>query len=202
VLLLLLFDDVKVLDDVKGTKYYSNKFFDYLKSLDLKYVEPKNDDRQCKKFNFTREERLRFYNNIDDLDIFGESFYKNNEKGMEKRDLFENFNSIYKNMTNNTYNNGDELSIISEKWMNDFLKIYAGAHVTPYMHIFGSHMSLYKINLNKYTLQGFERFIGLTKRYYFTKTNRNKDWLKQLLCAQIRKENILLDSKSYLNLTI
>jgi hypothetical protein len=93
VLFFLLFDDVKVLDDVKGTKYYSNKFFDYLKSLDLKYVEPKNDDRQYKKFNFTGEERLRFFNNIDDLDIFEESFKKIMKKE-SKNEIFT-INSIH-----------------------------------------------------------------------------------------------------------
>lgn len=182
-LLELLYNDILSLDKNNHTIFES-----FLQKLNIKFKFNMVHENEFKKFNFTGDERMKIFKNIDQLQVF-----EILQRGHLKKKSMKDFQIIYENIRINKYQNGQQLLKDSEIWLNDFYQIYPSKYVTPYMHIFASHMNIFESNPNKFSLQGFEKFNGHTKNYYFTKTNKRTQYLKQLLCARIRLENFYLN---------
>ena len=59
------------------------------------------------------------------------------------------------------------------------------------MHTFSHHLwEMVKIHgdISLFTMQGLEKLNDLTTGHYFCSTNRNENYLKQLLCKRNRME--------------
>ena len=84
-----------------------------------------------------------------------------------------------------------DLKEATKKWLNDFIKVHQSVNVTPYMHTFGQHFwEMVKLHgdISLYTMQGLEKLNDLTSGHYFSSTNRNENYLNQLLAKRNRME--------------
>jgi hypothetical protein len=79
-------------------------------------------------------------------------------------------------------------------WIQLFSEMYGQSSITPYMHIFHSHLSDFVKDLgdiNDYNLQGFEKQNDQLTQDYFGPTNRQKqDYLRQMIQKRNRIEII------------
>jgi hypothetical protein len=79
-------------------------------------------------------------------------------------------------------------------WLTLYSEIYDNSTITPYMHIFQSHLCDFVQDfgdINDYNLQGFEKQNDQLTKDYFGSTNRQKqDFLRQLIQKRNRIEII------------
>ena len=80
----------------------------------------------------------------------------------------------------------------TKKWGQLFLRVYESKHVTPYIHIFITHLSQFveqHKDVNSFNMQGLEKLNDLTTKQYFQATNKKeKEFLKQILNKRNRIE--------------
>jgi hypothetical protein len=131
--------------------------------------------------------------------------------------LWQEFIQIYLSLTNNSFDK-NILKISTSSWLERFVSIYQSVTVTPYMHIFAQHLhemvelhgdiSLFTMQgefsskeflFNQYLYrvlydQGLEKLNDITTKHYFNSTNRNENFLEQLLNKRNRMESMYLES--------
>lgn len=88
-----------------------------------------------------------------------------------------------------------ELKSKTERFFNNFRKISFESTITPYTHIFISHVfqqidHLKKkgLILNSFSMQGIEKLNDFTTKYYQRSTNKKLDFLWQVLQKRSRIE--------------
>lgn len=82
----------------------------------------------------------------------------------------------------------------TSEWIQLYSEIYGESAITPYMHIFHSHLSDFVNDLgdiNDYNMQGFEKQNDQLTQDYFGATNKQKqDFLRQMIQKRNRIEII------------
>ena len=71
--------------------------------------------------------------------------------------------------------NSNLLKIEEDEWLKTFTKSFHAKHVTPYMHLFGSHLCFFVEDFGDvdiFNIQGLEKLNEKTKKQYFS-TNRH-----------------------------
>ena len=113
-----------------------------------------------------------------------------NEKISQINSIWKEFREIYNQIKKQQLNNS-EVKFKTKQWLNQFTTIYDAKHITPYMHCFGNHLhefiEMYD-DVNNFNVEGLEKLNHMTHSHVFRATNRNKDYLKQIMCKRNRME--------------
>ena len=88
--------------------------------------------------------------------------------------------------------NYEDINREAIEWGKLFLSVYESKHITPYIHIFITHLGQFvqqHKDVNSFNMQGLEKLNDLTTKQYFQATNkREKEFLKQILNKRNRIE--------------
>ena len=90
----------------------------------------------------------------------------------------------------------------ANSWLDLFTNTFAKKHVTPYMHMFSSHMCFFVEthgDVDIYNLQGLEKLNDQTTGQFFRGTNRKTNYLYQIMCYRNRTENYKSSSPNVIN---
>ena len=104
--------------------------------------------------------------------------------------IWKDFWIIFKEVRNNNLS-PIEIKLRTYEWWSTFRKVYHESHETPYIHVFVNHLhELAEIHddVNSYNQQGLEKLNDLTTTYYFRNTNRNQNYIKQMIDKRNRLE--------------
>lgn len=174
----------KRIEDKKNFMSYIN----FLKGLGIKkpyYVEKGIYQMR----NFNGDEKIRIFKNINFERIFPKM--KNAKLRQEVWDEF--YKIIYE--TKDDSIDDSELKLMTGNFLEKFLKTTFETSVTPYIHIFTSH--LYKqsehlrtkgLYLNNFSMQGFEKMNDFITQYYQRSSNKKAEFIKQVLQKRSRIE--------------
>ena len=135
----------------------------------------------------------RFLANVDLISIYPVNQNQSeNEDLIIKRNkmqiLFKDFNSIYTGITKNELKS-NQIKILTSQWMENFLATFHCNKVTPYIHIFCSHLHEFQElygNVNLFNQQGLEKLNDLTTIDFFRSSNKSKGSLLQILKKRTR----------------
>ncbi|CAF1266255.1 unnamed protein product [Didymodactylos carnosus] len=75
-----------------------------------------------------------------------------------------------------------------EQWGLDYARLFGVDQITPYIHVFSSHLHEFYDrfnNLNTFSLQGVERLNELLTRDYFGGSNRKGEFFKQMIWKRL-----------------
>ena len=189
--------DIEQLDNTFSENLERNENFesyvDYLEGINIKrpfYVDKSTSQLVLRDLNGGEKKRL--FEKIDLPSLFPEL-----ENSSTKNGLWKNFFDLMYRMRD------DRISIESiknetKKWLEDFTSlpsVNSGADVTPYMHIFASHLHeqidhLKKKGLyfNSFSMQGLEFLNCLDIRCFHRSTNKKGEIIKQLIKKRSRTE--------------
>jgi hypothetical protein len=139
--------------------------------------------------SLTGGEKLRLFSRIDLMRIFPKL------ENVAKIDaLWKGFYNLYISVKDNAFPESsrvEQIKTSTKKWIDDFIRIHQSVNISPYMHTFGQHLwemvSLHG-DISRFTMQGLEKLNDLTTGHYFSSTNRNSNYLEQLLCKRNRTE--------------
>ncbi len=84
-----------------------------------------------------------------------------------------------------------ELRLVTDKWLKKYESIYTKKQVTPYMHVFRTHLheqTRIHGHINLYNLQGLEKQNDITTVVYFRQTNKKNKPVRQILLKFLRME--------------
>jgi hypothetical protein len=87
----------------------------------------------------------------------------------------------------------------TEEWLNNFLKIYPSEEITPYMHIFVSHLHQFSriyFDIHKFNMQGVEKTNDKLIQAYFGGTNKQINYNTFLLQLAKKRNRIEIFSFS------
>lgn len=104
--------------------------------------------------------------------------------------IWRDFYNIY-NLVKINKLNSKQIQDQTKSWANLFLSVFQRSEITPYIHVFISHLSQFvdmHNDINKFNIQGLEKLNDLTTSQYFRGTNKKKDYLKQILAKRNRIE--------------
>lgn len=120
-------------------------------------------------------------------------------KNIEFNKIFHDFHNIFLKIKENFYiKNSNLLKIEADEWLKTFTKSFHAKHVTPYMHLFASHLCFFVENFGDndiFNIQGLEKLNDKTTRQYFS-TNRQRFYTYQMMCKRNRLEHYTLDNNS------
>ena len=112
------------------------------------------------------------------------------EKSKNINDLWEDFYCIYCQVKSNVLSSA-QIKQRTKEWETDFLNLYEHKHITPYIHSFVHHLhefaSLYG-DVNQFNLQGLEKLNLMSHGQVFRGSNKQRDYLKQVLRKRNRIE--------------
>jgi len=189
--------DIEQLDETFNEHLEGNenfeKYVNYLEGINIKrpfYVSKSTNQLVLRDLNGTEKKRL--FENIDLPNLFPEL-----ENSSTKREIWKNFYDLMYRMKD------DRLSIDcikneTKKWLENYTAlptVHSREDVTPYMHIFASHLheqikylkerGLY---LNSFSMQGLEFLNCLDIRCFQRSTNKKGEIIKQLIKKRSRIE--------------
>ena len=85
----------------------------------------------------------------------------------------------------------NEIKVRCVEWMELFLSLYHRTHVTPYIHIFVTHLWEFVErhgDISLFSQQGHEKFNDISTISYFRSTNKREDYIEQLVSKRNRIE--------------
>ena len=89
--------------------------------------------------------------------------------------------------------NATEISFTTERFLDDYVKIYPIKSITPYLHCFVSHLSEFRKlhgDFNLFNQQGIEKLNEITTQQFMRSTNGNHaDFLNQLMKKRNRMDH-------------
>ena len=125
------------------------------------------------------KERINFKNVIN-----------NHQKVDSLKTIWDTFSKIMGNIKKNEIS-PETIKNQTSEWLKEFLSVYHKSNVTPYIHIFVTHLhefvDLYG-DINLYTCQGNEKLNDLMKTYWFRSNNKKENELVQLMQKRNRIE--------------
>ena len=194
----LLILDLRTSDVVKKLTKEQSMFEKYIKFLNETckvsfhtYMDKQNKNLKWR--DLTGPEKLKLFKNINIIQLFPD--LPNNDKIQE---IWTSFFGIYQQLQSNDQLNADQLQDDVDEWITLFLSIYQTKHVTPYMHIFRSHVPQFiKIygTLSPFSQQGLEKLNDdITKDYFRSTNHHDTESLSQLMFKLNRLEELSHDS--------
>jgi hypothetical protein len=105
------------------------------------------------------------------------------------KQLWIQFYSIYSKIKAFSYKTAESLANDTHEWMQIFLQLYQSDRITPYIHIFASH--LHEMidrhgNFNLFNCQGLEKLNDYSTLEYFRATNKKGNVTAQILKHRLR----------------
>ena len=124
------------------------------------------------------EHFLNALRTIDFTLMFPPEEFPEFSKREEHTTIHRLFHDIFINLKENHYvENIDKLQTATENWRRSFLKVYHPKELTPYMHLFVSHMCyLVKLHgdVDVFNIQGLEKLNDQTSTEYFRASNKQR----------------------------
>ena len=188
----LLITDIQVLDKIINLNAFKTSSFKRLQKLEIFMIENVKSN-----FHFKIENNKISYNNLsgpNKIKVFKKIKIKNiihdHPKAGCIHKIWMNFYSIYCKIKKNelTY---EEVRLKTLKWLTAFLSCYQRTNVTPYIHVFASHLCDFVKeygDVNLFTCQGIEKLNNHLTTYFHQGTNKKETTLKQLLEKRNRIE--------------
>ncbi len=108
------------------------------------------------------------------------------ENNKEKSQLMNDFYTIHTLIRDNCIN-ATEISYATERFLDDYVKVYPVKSITPYLHCFVSHLSEFRKlhgNFNIFNQQGIEKLNDITTQQFMRNRSTNGshvDYLNQLM---------------------
>lgn len=193
---MLLLKDLEQLDESYSTllgedNFFFQKYVNFLTSLNLRNTFYKKD-----KYFGLRElngvEKRKVFNNID----FSTHIYGNPPTyGVHlKNEQWKTLNSIVNECNSNTLSQ-DHLQKRTEAWFSNFQKTSHYGDITPYIHIFTSHLhqqveylNTLELSISSFSMQGIEYMNNFDTKYFHRSTNKKGDVLESILKKRTRIE--------------
>ena len=165
------------------------KFVDFLESIGIrKPFRKEKNDFILRDLNGV--EKIKLLNNIDLCALFPDL-----NKVSEKNDLWKNFRDITSDAKNDI--RMQDLKQRTKNWYASLAKVTFTAEITPYCHIFGTHLhkqvdylTSKGISFNRFSMQGLEKQNDFFTQYYMRSTNKRADYIAQIMMKRSRIEII------------
>ena len=198
-LLSLVLRQCIILDDSNSTNIdelpFQKRFYDHLSKIGIKdpYTFEKTETdtghkMQLKTRSFNGQDCLIVLKNINLIEEFPEIV-----QNAEINSVFTSFYEIFIKLKDNFYiNNTGLLETETEDWLNSFINCFPTKHVTPYMHLFASHLCFFVEkhgDIDVLNIQGLENKNNQTTLQYFGQTNRGADFTYQMMEYRIIQEH-------------
>lgn len=208
VLIERLIRELKRQDCLEKTNTFSNGFNHekyahlagyetFLRKLGINFEWKVNKDTKKLEYrDLTGPEKLILIQNID-----FEHLLPNYTKTKEMKVIWSGFMEIIGDLKLD-YTTEESINQLEEKfkkWPENFLAIYQGKDVTPYMHALYAHVPefvrLYS-NISQFNQQGMEKYNDIVSKNYFRSSNHRRiEALKQLMLKKMRIQ--FLEGKGY-----
>ena len=144
---------------------------------------------------FTGKECLKICKNCD----FDRRF-SSIKRHSDLSTLLTDFYRIHMGVTHNFYiSNLHLLQPRVEDWQARFSRVFHLKHHTPYMHLMYDHTAKLieqEGDIDVFNIQGLEKLNDNTSTEYFRKTNKKRDFLKQMIRCRSRVEYLRITSQT------
>lgn len=199
-LLQLLFNQIKIMEADSKSNVFQERFFKYLESIGIKnpYKYEKSSSNESDKMilvlrSFNGNECLKAIQNMD-LDANFPEFLHNHTPSLKDiSKLFRDFYDIFMKIKQNFYRKKiDLLEIDTNEWLNNFNNCFHSSMVTPYIHLFSSHLCFFVEkfgDIDSFNISGLEKLNDQTTIQYFKATNKGKYFTSQLLAQRNRLDD-------------
>ena len=100
------------------------------------------------------------------------------DNNKEKSKLMNDFYTIHALIKDNCIN-ATEISFTTERFLDDYVKLYPIKSITPYLHCFVSHLSEFRKlhgDFNLFNQQGIAKLNDITTQQFVRSTNDNHDF--------------------------
>jgi hypothetical protein len=195
----LLLHQIKSLDKDENDYTHQKKFYAYLETIGIKNpskyekVETENSTKMVLTIrSLNGQDCLMALKHMDLNTVFKQVSEKNLSK-KKISDTFREFYAIYNKIKEKFYvENTLPLEVDTSNWLDLFNRCFASKHVTPYMHLFASHLCFFVESygdVNLFNMQGLEKLNDFTTGQFFRATNKNKYYVGQILSQRNRLED-------------
>ena len=154
-----------------------------------------NSTQELKMRTFTGKECLKICKNCD----FDRRF-SSIKRHSDLSTLLTDFYRIHMGVTHNFYiSNLHLLQPRVEDWQARFSRVFHLKHHTPYMHLMYDHTAKLieqEGDIDVFNIQGLEKLNDNTSTEYFRKTNKKRDFLKQMIRCRSRVEYLRITSQT------
>ena len=139
--------------------------------------------------NFNGDERIRIFTKIRLEEVFPKW-----EEAETIQKVWDNFYSLFSDFKYREMD-ADEIKIRTQLFFDEFRSISFEETITPYTHIFVSHLfqqidnlGRKRIHINSFSMQGVEKLNDFVTKYYQRSSNKKAAFIKQVLQKRSRIE--------------
>ncbi len=168
------------------------KYIDFLESIGIKKPSRIENNKLALR-NLSGKEQRQLTEKINLCNLFPAL-----NMVVEKQQMWKEFDFILKNATDQ---NIGRVCCMKEKtvnWYSLFCSLTFQREITPYIHIFGTHLheqidhlKSKGISLNKFSMQGLEKQNDFFTQYYHRATNKKNNYIAQILKKRSRIELLM-----------
>ncbi len=189
----LLQKDIQSMDSTFSNNLFENlnfkKYTDFLESIGIKKPS-RIENKQHVLRDLNGKEKRKLADKINLCSLFPDF-----NRVYEKERLWKDFYSILSYAKDNDIHRVNRLEEKTQNWYSLFCSLTFQKEITPYIHIFGTHLHekvdhlrSQSISLNKFSMQGLEKQNDSFTQYYHRATNKKNDYIAQILKKRSRIE--------------